>query len=56
MERFFKYFLDGIKNSINMSVPDFKVNNQFQDAKNIANDFSFSYDRILNDAKKTKTS
>jgi len=56
MENFIKYFLNGAKNSVFMGVPNFQTNNQHQDMKNIANDFSFSYSRILEDAKKTKNS
>jgi len=55
MDNFLKYFLNGAKNSITIGVPDFQTNNQNQDMKNIANDFSFSYGRILKDAKKTKS-
>jgi len=47
MERFIRYFLDGVNNSMIIGVPNFNENNQYQDGKNLYNDFYIAKKIVL---------
>lgn len=56
MEKFIRYFFDGLSQSIIVGVPNFHENNQYQDGKNIYNDFYVAKEIVLGQRhEKTKS-